>query len=417
MTVQDRLIKYAKIASASDPHSGRDYTPSADRIFDMAHVLEDEMKELGMVNVTLGEDCYLFGEIPAIIPDWDGPILGFVCHMDVSSEAPFENVKPQIIHYEGGDVLLNPEQNIVMSAEEYPMLKNYIGCDLVTSDGTTLLGADNKAAIAEVMTMAEALKNDPTVKHGTIKIAFTPDEEIGMGGICFDTKKFGADFAYTIDAEAFGTFQSETFCAFNADVFIKGVSIHPGLAKNKMKNAIHIAEEFDAMLPVAERPEYTEMYEGFYQLHTLNGTVENADMHYYLRDHSYDVVLHRCDVFKKAAEFLNVKYGEGTVTVAIKEIYRNMNDILKKTPMISELPMQIMREMGAEPVITPLRGGTDGAVLTMKGVPCPNIGPGAHNFHGRMEFAVIQSMEQVTQLCLELVKRYALYKKDLSGLA
>ena len=417
MTVQDRLIKYAKVASASDPHSGRNYTPSADRIFDMAYLLKEEMEALGMVNIALSDNCYLFGEIPSNIPDWNGPILGFVCHMDVSSEAPFENVKPQIIHYEGGDVVLNKEENITMSPEEYPFLNNYIGCDLVTSDGTTLLGADNKAAIAEVMTMAENLKSDPSIKHGTIKFGFTPDEEIGMGGIFFDVKKFGADFAYTIDAEAFGGFQTETFCAFNCDVYIKGIGIHPGLAKNKMKNAIHVAEEFDALLPAAERPEHTELYEGFYQLHTFNGSVEKADLHYYLRDHDHDKVLHRCEVFKKAAEFLNVKYGEGTVEVVLNEIYRNMNDILKKTPMVSELPKQIMREMGVEPKITPLRGGTDGAVLTLNGLPCPNLAPGGHNFHSRKEFAVIQSMEKVVHLCTELVKRYALYKKDLSELA
>lgn len=414
MTVQERLIRYAQVASASDPRSGRKAPPSADREWDMARLLQAEMEELGFTNISLSDTCYLFGEIPSNIPDWDGPVLGFVCHMDVSSEAPFENIRPQIIHYEGGDVLLNQELGIVMKAEEFPVLGQYIGCDLVCTDGTTLLGADNKAAIAEVMTLAEILKNDPSIPHGTIKVGFTPDEEIGWGGIFFDVDKFGADFAYTIDAERFGDFSLETFCAFNADVDIRGAGIHPGLAKDTMVNAIHVAQEFDACFPAAERPEHTCGYEGFYQLHTFNGTVEHADLHYYLRDHDYEKVCHRCDMMRKAAELMNLKYGEGTVTVHLHEMYRNMYDILKATPKVYEIPMAISRSMGAEPHVAPMRGGTDGAVLTLKGLPCPNFGPGCHNLHSRMEFAVVQSMEKAVQMCLNLVTQYAALKKDLS---
>ncbi len=414
MTVQDRLIKYAKVASASDPHSGRKAPPSADREWDIARLLKSDMEELGFVNVRLSDNCYVYGEIPANIPDWDGPILGFVCHMDVSSEAPFENIKPQIIHYEGGDVLLNEELGIVMKAEDFPVLNQYIGCDLVCTDGTTLLGADNKAAIAEVLTLAEILQNDPSIKHGTIKVGFTPDEEIGWGGIFFDVDNFGADFAYTIDAERFGDFSLETFCAFNVDVDIKGVGIHPGLAKDKMINAIHVAQEFDACLPAAERPDHTCGYEGFYQLHTFNGTVEHTDLHYYLRDHDHEKVCHRCDMVRKAAELMNLRYGEGTVTLNIREMYRNMYDILKATPKVYEIPMAISRSMVAEPYVAPMRGGTDGSVLTLRGLPCPNFGPGCHNLHSRMEFAVVQSMEKTVQMCLEIVKQYADLKKDLS---
>lgn len=407
MNVQDRLIKYVQIASASDPFTSHPSTPSHPREWDMAHLLYDEMKELGFSNIRLSDNCYLFGEIPANIPDWDGPVIGFICHMDTASEVPAENIKPQIIHYEGGDVLLNKELGITMSNKEYPVLDQFVGCDLICSDGTTLLGSDNKAAIAEVMTMAETLFHDDSIKHGKIMIGFTPDEEIGRGGVYFDIEDFGADFAYTLDDCTFGVYTPETFNAFNVDVYFNGTAIHTGCAKNILVNAVKLAEEFDFLLPQQERPEFTEKREGFYHLHSFDGTIDKAHLYYLLRDFDSDALEHRCDIMRNAANFINAKYGEGRVELVFHDMYRNMKSVIDKYPKVTELVYDTLRDMGVEPICESSRGGYDGCTITLNGLPCPNIGCSMYNCHGCKEFSVIQEMEKVIDMITQMVKRAA----------
>lgn len=411
MKAYERLIKYTAYPTGSDPESKE--TPSTPAQWDFARALESEMKDLGIENINLDEHCYLMGEIPANIEGYNGPVLGLIAHMDVSCEAPFENVKPQIIHYEGGDLIQNKEKDLRVSLEDFPFLANYIGCDIITSDGTTLLGADNKAGIAEILTLAEALKDDDSIKHGTIKICFTPDEEIGMSSEYFDVEKFGADGAYTVDGDAFGECQWETFNAIEVMVYITGLNIHPGSAKNKMINASRIAAEFERMIPDAETPEHTEMYEGFYHLCSMSGDVESAKMEYIIRDHDLSIARKRGETLKHIEAFLNDKYGEGTVRVELEESYRNMYEILKDHKELIDIPMSVIREMGVEPDTAPIRGGTDGAFLSFRGLPCPNIGPGGHNFHSRKEFAVIQSMDQAVEMLVKIVQRFAKANKNI----
>ncbi len=411
MKAYERLIEYTAYPTGSDPES--ETIPSCPAEWDLARALEKEMQELGFENVDLDEHCYLMGELPANIDGYQGPVLGLIAHMDVSCEAPFENVKPQIIHYDGGDLIQNAEKDLRVKASEYPFLENYIGCDIITSDGTTLLGADNKAGIAEILTLAETLQNDPDIKHGTIKVCFTPDEEIGKSSDYFDVEKFGADGAYTVDGDAFGECQSETFNAIEVVVKVTGLNIHPGSAKNKMINAVRIAAEFERMIPDAETPEHTERYEGFYHLRSISGDVESARMEYIIRDHDLAIARRRGETLNKIAAFLNDKYGEGTVIVELEESYRNMYEILKDHMELVNIPMDVIREMGTEPDTTPIRGGTDGAFLSFRGLPCPNIGPGGHNFHSRKEFAVIQSMDRAVEMLVKIVQRFAKAEKNI----
>lgn len=412
MNVQERLIKYAQVDSASDPFTTHPSTPSHPCEWDMAHLLKKEMEELGFVNVRLNEGCYLFGEIPANIPDWDGAVIGFICHMDTACEVPAENIKPQIIHYDGGDVVLNKELGIVMSNKEFPILDRFTGCDLVCSDGTTLLGSDNKAAVAEVMTMAEKLLGDNSIKHGKIMIGFTPDEEIGRGGVYFDIDDFGADFAYTLDDSSFGIYTPETFNAFNVDAYFNGTAIHTGCAKNLLVNAIKLAEEFDRILPEAERPEFTEKLEGFYHLHSFEGTIDKAHLYYLVRDFDYEALLERCELMRKAAAFMNTKYGENRVELVFHDMYRNMKSVIDRHPKVTELVYDVLRSMGVEPVCESSRGGFDGCTITLNGLPCPNIGCSMYNCHGCKEFSVVQEMEKVVTMITEMVKRAVYIPKN-----
>ena len=411
MKAHERLLAYTAYPTGSDPNC--ETIPSSPAEWDFARDLQKEMEQLGLTNVTLDEHCYLMGEIPGNIDNYQGPVLGLIAHMDVSCEAPFENIKPQIIHYEGGDVIQNEEKDLRIKVSDFPFLENYIGCDIITSDGTTLLGADNKAGIAEILTLAEYRGEHPEVKHGPIRVCFTPDEEIGRSSDEFDVEKFGADCAYTVDGDAFGECQWETFNAIEVNVYINGFSIHPGSAKNKMINAARIACEFDHMIPDSETPEHTEDHEGFYHLCEMKGDVEHAEMEYIIRDHDWEKAKKRAEFLRSIETFLNGRYGEGTVEVKMEESYHNMLEIIEKHPRLIELPLEIIREMGTEPDTSPIRGGTDGAFLSFKGLPCPNLGPGAHNFHGRREFAVIQSMDKAVEMLITLVQRIACEDKNI----
>ncbi len=406
MRAYERLINYTKFATASDELSTTHPSTSEQLVFGRA--LVEEMKGLGIADAAMDENGYIFGTIEANIDNWSGIVLGFVAHMDVVSSVPFTDIKTRIIeNYDGSLITLNEENNVTINPEEFDFMKNYIGKDLLVTDGTTLLGADDKAGIAEILTMAETLYQHPEIKHGTIKIGFTPDEEIGKGADLFDVKRFGADFAYTVDGAAFNEVEYETFNAASADVFIQGVSIHTGDAKDKLVNASLLAMEFHALLPEKERPEYTSEYEGFYHLDHLEGIVDNAKMHYILRDHDLNKLNDKKAVINAAVAKLNEKYGLGTVRVEIKDSYYNMSEKIKPHWHLIESAYEVIREMGGTPISRPVRGGTDGSRLSFMGLPCPNLGTGSHNHHGKTEFACIQAMDQCTQLLVKLAEKYA----------
>lgn len=411
MRAYERLLKYVSYSTGSNPEATE--VPSNPDEFIFARDLAAEMETLGFVDVHVDEHCYIRGTIPANIENYDGPVLGLIAHIDVSSAAAYTDIKPQVIHYTGGDLVQDAEKGYMVSRDDYPFLARYEGMDIVTSDGTTLLGADDKAGVSEIMTLAEQLQGDPAIKHGTIEVCFTPDEEIGRGSDFFDIDGFNADVAYTVDGEAFGEVQGETFNALSATVRINGFSIHPGSAKNMMKNACRIACEFDGLIPDSETPEHTEGYEGFYHLIEMKGDVERMDLDYIIRDHDFALAQSRAEHMHRIAEFLNSKYGDGTVEVDIEESYRNMIEIINEHPRLLELPIEILKEMDVEADTSPIRGGTDGATLSFKGLPCPNIGVGGHNFHGRKEFAVVQSMDSVVELLIRLVQAIAKEPKTL----
>lgn len=409
MRAYERLLTYAQYPTASD--SRNPDCPSTEEQLVLARVLVEEMRSMGITDARVDEHGYVYGTIPTNIPDWQGVTIGFIAHMDVVRDVPFENVKARVVeNYDGGDIVLNEQLGIVLSPDEFPMLNDYVGDDLVVTDGTTLLGADNKAGIAEILTMAEILLTNPDIKHGDIKIAFTPDEEIGRGADKFDVEGFGAQFAYTVDGGAFGEVEYETFNASTAVISIKGKNIHPGTAKGKMKNANLIAAEFTALLPTAERPETTAGYEGFYHLTQMEGTVEEAELVYILRDHDEEKLQQKKETVLQAAEWLNAKYGADTVQVEIKDSYRNMREMIEPHWHLIENAYWAVREIGGEPSSKPVRGGTDGARLSFMGLPCPNLGTGSHNHHSTLEFASAQAMDKCVQVLVKLAERYATYK-------
>jgi tripeptide aminopeptidase len=328
--------------------------------------------------------------------------------MDVVHDVSYTNVKTSIVkEYDGSDILLKADKNLILSPKEYGSLNDYIGLDLLVTDGTTLLGADDKAGIAEILTMVEELNKRPQIKHGTIKIGFTPDEEIGRGADLFDVKRFGADFAYTLDGAAFGEIEYETFNAAAADVTIQGYSIHPGSAKDKMKNALLIAMEFNSMLPPTERPEHTENYEGFYHLNNMEGVIDHAKMHYLLRDHDLNKLNEKKSVMKDVAAKLNAKYGDNTVVVSMKDSYYNMVEQIRPHWHLIDTAYEVVKELGGKPVSVPVRGGTDGSRLSFMGLPCPNLGTGSHNHHGKMEYACIQAMDQCVEMIIKIAQKYS----------
>ncbi|MBD9197687.1 MAG: peptidase T [Clostridiales bacterium] len=397
MTAMDnvvaRLMRYAKVWSESDYHANRGTTPSTDRQFDMARLLVEELHGLGIDNAFMDDTCYVYASVPATPGCEHLPAIGLIAHMDTTPDMTGKDVKPQVLHYEGSDLVLNPEQNIVMKGSDFPELQKFVGQDLVCSDGTTLLGADDKAGIAIILQAVEELlaENAP---HGAIKLGFTPDEEIGLGASNFDVKGFGADFAYTLDGGDITDYEYETFNAAKSVVTVHGFSIHPGTSKDRMKNALLIAMEYNALLPALETPAHTEGYEGFFHLQEMHGKVEEATMEYIIRDHSMERFRQRVAAMDAAAEQINRRYGAGTVMVDTKDQYYNMYEVLKDHMEIVELAEAAMKGAGiATPTHSPIRGGTDGCVLTYHGLLCPNLPSAGHNAHGRFEYAPVESLK------------------------
>ena len=405
MKAYERLVSYAAFATASNEE--KDCCPSTPGQLVFARALADELRRLGLCDVESDEHGYLFATIPASEGCEDAPVLGFIAHMDVSPEVEDRNVRPRVLRYEGGDITLNAERGIVMSVSEFPVLNEYVGKTLIVTDGTTLLGADDKAGVAEIITAAEILLGDRTLRHGKIRIGFTPDEEIGRGADLFDVARFGAKYAYTVDGGKFGEVEYETFNAAALKVIITGKSIHPGGAKDKMINASMVALEYASMLPELERPEHTEGYQGFYHLTSMSGSVESAALSYILRDHDAAKLEGRKDYARRAADELNRRYGEGTVRVEIKDSYRNMREMIEPEFHLIENACAAVRKLGGEPISSPVRGGTDGSRLSFMGLPCPNLGTGSHNHHGRMEFACAEAMDDCVRLIIEIAGSYA----------
>ena len=406
MRAYERLLNYVKFDTASDSNSPT--CPSTPGQLEFGKYLVEEMKGIGVQDVAIDENGYVFGTIPSTIDGWDGTVIGFIAHMDVVRDVPATNIKPRVVkNYDGTTIVLDPDANVTLSPEEFPELLGYKGMDLIVTDGKTLLGADNKAGIAEIMTMAETLIKDPSIKHGKIRIAFTPDEEIGRGADKFDVAAFGAKFAYTADGGAFGQAEYETFNASAVKVKINGKNIHPGSAKDKMKNAILIGMAFNALLPECERPEHTEQYEGFYHLNSIGGSVETAEMAYILRDHDAGKNEQRKVLMQQAADKLNAQYGPNTIVLEMTDSYRNMAEQIKPHWHLIETAFEAIREVGGEPVSVPVRGGTDGSRLSFMGLPCPNLGTGGHNYHGKQEYACVQSMDKASEMLIKIAEKYA----------
>lgn len=405
MKVEERFLQYIKFDTQSAEDTGR--SPSTEKQWELARHIEQELRQIGAADVQVSEQAYVYATIPATT-EKKLPVLGLIAHMDTAPAASGANIKAVIVrNYAGGDVLLNKEKQISFPAAEYPEINDYIGEDIIFTDGTTLLGADDKAGIAEIMSMAEHLLAHPEIVHGKIALAFTPDEEIGVGIEHFDLGLFGADFGYTIDGGPVGEIQYENFNAAAANVKINGFSIHPGTARGKMKNALLIAMEFQGLLPVFENPACTDGYEGFFHLDHLEGIVETAAMKYIIRDHDAAKFAAKKQLMQEAAAYLNHKYGERTVELELRDSYFNMREKIEPHMHLINNAARALREIGVEPNIIPIRGGTDGAALSFRGLPCPNLGTGGHNFHGRFEYISIQSMEKAVQMLLRLVEIYS----------
>lgn len=402
----DNFLQYVKIDTQSDEYTGT--TPSTEKQRVLAELLVRQLTEMGAEEITYDKEYgYVYASVPASEGCEHAPVLGFIAHMDTSPAVSGKNVKPRIVEqYDGGDIVLNESKDIVLRVSDFPEIKKLVGQDLIVTDGTTLLGADDKAGIAEIMAMADHLLSHPEVRHGKLRLGFTPDEEIGEGADHFNVKLFGADFAYTVDGGELGELEDETFNAASGKITVCGRSVHPGSAKGKMLNAILVAQEFQSLLPVFQNPMYTEGREGFFHLDTINGNVEKTVAEYIIRDHDRGIFEEKKALFLSCADFLNRKYGDGTIIAEVKDSYFNMKEALAPHAHLMENAAQILRELGAEPKVTPIRGGTDGARLSYMGLPCPNLCTGGANFHSRFEYASVQSMEKVTQLLVRLAERY-----------
>lgn len=408
MQVTERLLKYISVDTTSDPHS--DTFPSTKSQLDFAASLAKEMKTMGLKDVSMDSYGYVFGTIPSTIENYQGKILGFIAHMDTSSQASGKNIHPKIIeNYDGSSIILNKEHQVIMNPEEFSSLKQYVGQDLIVTDGCTLLGADDKAGIAEILTAAEYLLAHPEIKHGPVRIGFTPDEEIGRGTDYFHIENFGADFAYTMDGSDCGELQYENFNAATAFLTFNGVSIHPGSAKNKMVNASLLAVEYQNLMPLGERPEYTEGREGFILLESITGSIEQASCEYIIRDHDMQLFEDKKKCMEQAAAYINTKYGERTVELRIEDSYYNMKEKIEPHMHLVENAVTVYNKLDIKPLIVPIRGGTDGARLSFDGLPCPNLGTGGHNYHGRYEYVCIQSMEKCVQVIIELARLYGTF--------
>ena len=403
-TVTDKFLRYIAVETTSD-ENGTTH-PSSLKELDLSRMLVEEMKKMGIQDASLDENGYVMGTIPSNI-DKKVPVLGFIAHVDTSPDASGKDVKPQFIHnYDGSDIPLKGVPGLALRVADFPEMLDYKGQTLITTDGTTLLGADDKAGVAEIMTAAEYLLTHPEVKHGTLKIGFTPDEEIGCGVDFFDVKKFGADYAYTMDGGAIGELEYENFNAAGVKIHIQGCNIHPGYAKGKMVNALHVGMELAALLPVEQRPEYTQDYEGFFHLTGFSGTVEEASMSYIVRDHDMQRFEQKKALMEAAVAYINKKYGD-IVSLEMKDQYYNMREKVEPHYFIVERAIKAMEMAGIQPKVQPIRGGTDGARLSFMGLPCPNIFAGGHNFHGKLEFVPVESMEKATEVIKNLIALYA----------
>ncbi len=406
MEVLERFLKYVQIDTQSDETTGT--SPSTAKQHNLARLLKQELEEIGAEDIRYDEEhCYVYATISASEGCENAPVIGFIAHMDTAPSMSGRDVKPRIVEkYDGNDIVLNNAPEIILKTTDFPEILKYMGQDLVVTDGTTLLGADDKAGIAEIMTMAEYLLSHPECMHGKIRIGFTPDEEIGCGPDYFDVKLFDANYAYTVDGGALGELEFENFNAAGAKVTINGCNVHPGSAKGKMKNAILIAQEFQSLLPTDENPMYTEKYEGFYHLDALEGTVECTKMDYIIRDHDSFKFQQKKTLFLQIVEFLNQKYGDGTVEVVMKDSYYNMRKMIEPHMFLIDYAKEVMVELGIEPIITPIRGGTDGARLSFMGLPCPNLCTGGENFHGKFEYISVQAMEKVWEMLVKLACKF-----------
>lgn len=402
-TILDRFLKYISIDTQSDDAS--ETCPSTKKQFDLANYVKDELIKLGLKDVSLDENCYLMGTLPSNI-DKKIPTIGFLAHFDTAPDMSGANIKPQIVeNYKGGDILLKGN-DIKLSPSVFPELDEHIGHTLITTDGTTLLGADDKAGITEILTAIEYLVNHPEIKHGTIKVGFTPDEEIGRGVDKFDVEKFKADFAYTMDGSKLGELEYENFNAAEAKLKINGRNVHPGYAKDKMINAILVAMELNALLPVNQRPEFTQNYDGFFHIIKFEGTVENSNVKYIIRDHDRKKFEQKKVLIKDCVDLLNKRYGEGVIELSLKDQYYNMKEMVVPVIHIVETAQKAMEELGIEPIVVPIRGGTDGARLSYMGLPCPNIFAGGLNFHGKFEYVSLDVMEKATLVILKIIELY-----------
>lgn len=401
MTVVDRFLKYVKFDTESSTETGT--TPSTPGQMVLARELEKELHEMGLEDISLDEKGYIMATLPANT-DKEVPTIGFVAHMDTSPDLTGKDVNPQIVkNYDGKDIILNKDLNIVLSPNDFPEMQDYVGQDLIVTDGKTLLGADDKAGIAEILTAIKYLKDHPEIKHGKIRIGFTPDEEIGAGADYFDVKKFGCEWAYTMDGGPIGELEYENFNAAGVKINIQGRSVHPGYAKDKMVNALVVANKLVSLLPSNERPEHTAEYEGFYHLTNISGTVDAATVGYIIRDHDREIFEKRKQVMLDTIAFINKLYPDST-SVEIKDQYYNMREKVEPVKDVVDLAFEAMTAVGVTPIVKPIRGGTDGARLSFMGLPCPNIFAGGHNFHGRYEFVPIQSMEKAVQVIVKIAE-------------
>ena len=402
MTLTERFLKYVSFCTTSDEETNM--TPSTPGQMEFAKYLAEELKQIGMTEVTLDENGYVMATLPA---NTEGkPTIGFIAHMDTAPDASGKNVKARIVeNYDGQDIVLNADKKIVFEVEKYPEILDYQGQDIIVTDGTTLLGADDKAGLAEIVSACEYLINHPEIKHGKIRVGFTPDEEIGQGADHFDVKKFGCDWAYTMDGGAIGELEYENFNAAGCKVKVHGVNVHPGYGYHKMINSMRIANHFATMLPRWETPEHTQGYEGFYHLIAMNGSVEETTLQYIIRDHDRARFESRKREIEHLARKINQEYGEGTVEVEIRDQYYNMREMVEPVMHIVTLVEEAMKEVGVTPKVQPIRGGTDGARLSFEGLPCPNIFAGGVNFHSRFEYLPVQSMEKAMEVILQIVRK------------
>lgn len=398
----DHFLKYVKVDTTSDENGIN--CPSTEKQLNLAKIIVEDLKELGLEEISLDKNGYIMGTLPKNT-DKKIPTIGFIAHMDTAPSFNGTDVKPRIVeNYDGKDIILNKDLDIIMRVKDFPELSHYKGQDIIVTDGTTLLGADDKAGIVEIMTALKYLKDNPHIEHGDIKIGITPDEEIGRGANLFNVEKFGAEFAYTVDGGEIGELEFENFNAASAKIKIQGRAIHPGAAKNKMINALLLGMELNSMLPVNERPEYTENYEGFYLLINMAGNEEYAEMDYIIRDHSKVKFENKKRLMEEIVEFLNKKYIDGKIELELKDSYYNMREKIEPVYHIIELAEKAMKECGVTPKVQPIRGGTDGAKLSFMGLPCPNLFTGGHNFHGKFEFIPIQSMEKSVEVIVKIVE-------------